>query len=103
MKYQMILAVEQKNLALRNSQLFAKRFCELDGRKPASNNNNSYGLHSLAPMTRVVDLHLSCGMQSTSTRRKNHFHFVPKHRNEATPRISKTCEFYWNVVGVELP
>src|SRR5262249_36496902 len=59
MKDQMILAVEQKNLALRGRQFFTKRLCELYGRKPASDNNNSYGLHFLAPATRVVDFHLS--------------------------------------------
>src|SRR5215472_14742751 len=67
MKNQMVFAVEQKNLALRSRQLFTKRFCELYGRKPASDDNNSYGLHSLAPMTRHVDIDFPCGMQSSST------------------------------------
>jgi hypothetical protein len=101
-KHQMILAVEKKNLALRNRQFFTKRFCELYGRKSASDDNNSYGLHSIAPMTRLVDFHFSW-MQSVSTRRKKHFRFAPKHRNEARVRISKMCEFYWNAVGAQLP
>jgi hypothetical protein len=62
MKHQMVFAVEQKNLALRSRQLFTKRFCELYCRKSASNNNNSYRIHFLAPMTRMVDFHRSCGM-----------------------------------------
>jgi hypothetical protein len=101
-KHQMILAVEKKNLALRSRQFFTKRFCELYGRKSASDDNNSYGLHSIAPMTRLVDFHFSW-MQSVSTRRKKHFRFAPKHRNEARLRISKMCEFYWNAVGAQLP
>src|SRR5262245_58281233 len=58
MKHQMILAVEQKNFALRRRQVFTKRFCELYGRKSASNDNNSYGLHSLAPVARLIDFPL---------------------------------------------
>src|SRR5215813_4904986 len=77
MKNQMILAVEQKNLARRSRQLSTKRFRELYGRKSASNDNNSYRLHSLAPMTRVVGFHFPW-MRSTSTRRKKHS--VPRAR-----------------------
>jgi hypothetical protein len=56
-KHQMVLAVEKKNLALRSRQFFTKRFRELYGRKSASDNDNSYGLHFLAPITRLVEFH----------------------------------------------
>src|SRR5215467_5264161 len=101
MKYQMILAVEKKNLALRSRQFFTKRFCELYGRKPASYNNNSYGLHFLAPVTRGIAFMPL--LQNDFTAGKTHLRFTPKRRNEAMLRLSKRCEFYWNMVGVELP
>src|SRR5215470_12414784 len=99
MKHQMILAVEQKDFAFRRRQVFTKGFCELYGRKSASNDNNSYGLHSLAPVARLIDFPLPLrAAVDFNAALKKHFRCTSKHRNETIPRISKTCEFYWNVL-----
>jgi hypothetical protein len=67
----MILAAEQKNLALRSRQFFTKRFCEQYGRKPASDDNNSFGFHFFAPGTRGIDFHFPCGDNDFTTRAKD--------------------------------
>src|SRR4030095_13310508 len=98
MKYQMILAAEQKNLALRSRQFFTKRFCELYGRKPASDDNNSYGLHFLAPVTRGIDFHFPC--------KDNDFTARAKDTSVLRPSIgTKQCSVYGkctNCIGIWL-
>src|SRR5215510_282500 len=101
MKYQVIFAVEQQNLALRSGQFFAKCFCKLYRRKSAANNNNSYGLHSsLLWLGWSISITLGCSRLQRDAKR---FCLTSKNRNQAIPRISKKCEFYWNMAGVEFP
>src|SRR5215471_15793064 len=97
MKYQMILAVEKKNLALRSRQFLTKRFCELYGRKPASDDNNSCGLHFLAPVTRGIAF-IPLVSQATSLR--------TKHTCVSRPSVgTKQCSVYRkcaNSIGIWL-
>jgi hypothetical protein len=50
MKYHVIFATEEKNLALGRAELAAKSLCELNGSEASTDNDYSYWVHLLAPI-----------------------------------------------------
>jgi hypothetical protein len=59
MKDHMVLAVEEKNLALGTADLAAKSLCELYGGKASTDNDYSDWLHFLAPIACLVRLNIA--------------------------------------------
>jgi hypothetical protein len=50
MKYHVVFATEEKNLALGRAELAAKSLCELNGSEASTDNDYSYWVHLLAPI-----------------------------------------------------
>jgi hypothetical protein len=50
MKYHVVFATEEKNVALGRAELAAKSLCELNGGEASTNNDYSYWVHLLAPI-----------------------------------------------------
>jgi hypothetical protein len=50
MKYHVVFATEEKNVALRRAELAAKSLCELNGSEASTDNDYSYRVHVLAPI-----------------------------------------------------
>jgi len=50
MKYHVVFPAEEKNVALRRSELAAKSLRELYGGEASANNDYSYWVHLLAPI-----------------------------------------------------
>jgi hypothetical protein len=50
MKYHVVFATEEKNVALGGAELAAKSLCELNGAETSTNNDYSYWVHLLAPI-----------------------------------------------------
>jgi hypothetical protein len=50
MKYHMVFATEEKNVALRRAELAAKSLGELNGGEASTDNDYSYWVHLLAPI-----------------------------------------------------
>jgi hypothetical protein len=59
MKYHVVFATEEKNVALGCAQLAAKSLCELYGGESSTDNDYSYWVHSLAPIAAWVRLKIS--------------------------------------------